>query len=84
MPIGRIHGRLWEMDFGRPGYPVVPVDKQMDEYSQKAPGQRHRFKDHDPLRTGDYEDPYPDLDRWRIVYRLFHIATDDGGQIFQR
>ena len=76
MSIGRLHNKIWEMAFGSSGYPVVPVDKQMDEYSQKAPGPRHRFKDHDPLRTGDYEDPCPDLDKWRIVYRLFHIATD--------
>jgi hypothetical protein len=63
MPSGRIHERIWEMAFGTSGYPVVPVDKQMDEYSQKAPGARHRSKDHDPIRTGDYEDPSPDLDK---------------------
>ena len=76
MPNGRIHKKIWEIDFGNFGYPVVPVDKQMDEYSQKAPGLRHRLKDHNPLRTGDYEDPYPDLDKWRILYRIHHIATD--------
>jgi hypothetical protein len=58
------------------GYPVVEVDKQMDEYSQKLPGIKHRLKDHDPLRTGDYEEPTPELDRWRIVYRLYHISVD--------
>ena len=68
MPKGRIHKKLWEMNFGSSGYPIVPVDKQMDEYSQKTPGLRHRLKDH--------EDPCPDLDKWRIVYRLHHIATD--------
>jgi len=71
-----MHRKLWGIAFGSHGYPVVPVDKQMDEYSQEAPGLRHRFKDHDPLRTGDYEDPSPELDNWRIVYRLFHIAAD--------
>ena len=76
MPIARIHKRIWEIAFGRFGYPAVPVDKQMDQYSQKVPGLRHRLKDHDPLRTGDYEDPCPDLDKWRILYRLHHIATD--------
>jgi hypothetical protein len=76
VPICRVHKRIWEIAFGSSVFPVVPVDKQMDEYSQKTPGLRHRLKDHDPLRTGDYEDPWPDLDKWRIVYRLFHIAAD--------
>ncbi len=64
------------MVFGTCGYPEIEVDKQMDKYSQKMPGIRHRLKDHDPLRSGDYEDPQPKLDKWRIVYRIFHIATD--------
>lgn len=76
MPNGRLHKKLWKRAFGNCGYPFVPVNKQTDEYSQKLPGTRHRLKDHDPLRTGDYEDPLPELDKWRIVYRLFHIAID--------
>ncbi|MGB2981409.1 MAG: hypothetical protein WBC77_09185 [Candidatus Zixiibacteriota bacterium] len=52
------------------------MDKQMDEYSQKLPGMKHREKDHDPLRAGDYEDPEPDKDKWRIVYRFYHLAVD--------
>jgi len=48
----------------------------MDDYSQKMPGIHHRRKDHEPLRIGDYEDSSPQLDKWRIVYRLFHIAVD--------
>lgn len=64
------------MAFGAYGYPEVEVDKQMDEYSQKMPGIRHRLKDHDPLRFGDYEDPHPALDKWRIVYRCYHTSVD--------
>lgn len=64
------------MAFGSCGYPFMAVDKAMDAYSQKAPGLRHRFKDHDPLRAGDYDDPDPESDKWRIVYRLYHIAVD--------
>ncbi len=76
MPDSRLHKKLWKMAFGRCGYPLVSVDKQMDEYSQKMPGVRHRLKDHDPLRAGDYEDPQPELDMWRIVYRIYHISVD--------
>lgn len=64
------------MAFGAWGYPEVKVDTQMDEYSQEMPGIRHRLKDHDPLRFGDYEDPQPELDKWRIVYRMYHISVD--------
>jgi len=64
------------MAFGAWGYPEVEVDTQMDEYSQEMPGIRHRLKDHDPLRFGDYEDPQPELDKWRIVYRMYHISVD--------
>ncbi|MGB8657163.1 MAG: hypothetical protein WCE90_05195 [Candidatus Zixiibacteriota bacterium] len=48
----------------------------MDEYSRKLPGIKHRREDHDPLRAGDYEDPEPHMDKWRIVYRFYHIAVD--------
>jgi hypothetical protein len=48
----------------------------MDKYSQKLPGIQHRQKDHDPLRAGNYEDPEPEKDKWRIVYRFYHIAAD--------
>lgn len=64
------------MAFGICGYPEVKVDKQMDEYSQKFPGIRHRLKDHDPLRVGDYEDPQEELDKWRIIYRIYHVSVD--------
>jgi len=64
------------MAFGMCNYPEVGVDKQMDEYSQKMPGIKHRLKGHDPLRVGDYEDLQPELDKWRIVYRIYHISTD--------
>ncbi len=68
--------RLWKVAFGTCGYPEFKVDKQMDEYSQKMPGIKHRLKDHDPLRAGDYEDIQPELDKWRIVYRIYHISVD--------
>ena len=64
------------MAFGICDYPKVKVDKQMDEYSQKMPGIRHRLKDHDPLKVGDYEDLQPELDKWRIIYRIYHIGVD--------
>lgn len=64
------------MAFGIYDYPKVKVDKQMDEYSQKMPGIRHRLKEHDPLRVGDYEDLQPELDKWRIIYRIYHISVD--------
>lgn len=64
------------MAFGICGYPDVKVDKQMDEYSQEVPGIKHRLKDHDPLRVGDYEEPQPELDKWRIVYRIYHMSVD--------
>jgi len=64
------------MAFGACGYPEVKVDTQMDKYSQEMPGIRHRLKDHDPLISGDYEDPQPELDKWRIVYRMYHISVD--------
>lgn len=76
MPNNKLHKKLWQIVFGNCGFPFVPVDKQMDEYSQKLPGIKHRLKDHDPLRTGDYEDPEPEKDKWRIVYRFYHIAVD--------
>ena len=76
MPDNRLHKKLWKMAFGRYGYPEIEVDKQMDKYSQKVPGIRHRSRDHDPLRAGDYEDPQPQLDKWRIVYRIYHISVD--------
>gem|GEM_PF-2812564 len=76
MPNNRLHRKLWKMAFGAWGYPEVEVDTQMDEYSQEMPGIRHRLKDHDPLRFGDYEDPQPELDKWRIVYRMYHISVD--------
>lgn len=76
MPNGRLHNKLWRMAFGSRGYPFVPVDKQMDEYSQKSPGIKHRQKDHDPIKAVDYENPEPGKDKWRIVYRFYHIATD--------
>jgi hypothetical protein len=76
MPDNRLHTKFWKMAFGTYGYPEVEVDKQMDEYSQEMPGIRHRLKDHDPLRVGDYEDPQEELDKWRIVYRIFHISAD--------
>ncbi len=76
MPNNKIHTKLWQIAFGNYGYPFVPVDKQMDEYSQKLPGIKHRLEDHDPLRSGDYEDPEPEKDKWRIVYRFYHIAVD--------
>ncbi len=57
-------------------YPEIRIDKEMDEYSQKMPGIKHRLKDHDPLRVGDYEDLQPELDKWRIVYRIYHISVD--------
>ena len=76
MPDNRMHGRFWKMAFGMCDYPEVRVDKQMDEYSQKMPGNRHRLKDHDPLRVGDYEDLQSELDKWRIIYRIYHISVD--------
>lgn len=76
MPNNKLHRELWKMAFETCGYPEVKVDKQMDEYSQKMPGIRHRLKDHDPLRFGDYEDSHPELDKWRIVYRFYHISVD--------
>ena len=76
MPDNRLHKKLWKMAFGRSGYLRILVDKQMDEYSQKMPGNRHRLKDHDPLRVGDYEDLQPELDKWKIVYRIYHISVD--------
>ncbi len=76
MPNNRFHNKLWQIAFGKCGYPFVSVDKQMDEYSQKLPGNKHRQKDHDPLRAGDYENPEPEKDKWRIVYRLYHMAVD--------
>lgn len=76
MPNNSLHYKLWQMAFGSCGYLFIPVDSQMDEYSQKFPGIRHRLKDHDPLKTGDYEAPNPELDKWRIVYRFYHIAID--------
>lgn len=76
MPNNRLHNKLWQMAFGSCSFPFVPVDKQMDGYSQKTPGIKHRLKDHDPLRAGDYEDLEPQKDKWRIVYRFYHIAVD--------
>ena len=76
MSNNRLHNKLWQMAFGDYDYPFVPVDKQMDEYSQKLPGIQHRQKDHDALRVGDYEDAEPEKDKWRIVYRFYHIAAD--------
>jgi len=76
MPNNKLHRKLWVMAFGTCGYLDVKVDKQMDEYSQKMPGIRHRLKDHDPLRSGDYEDPHLELDKWRIVFRFYHISVD--------
>jgi hypothetical protein len=76
MPNNGLHGRLWKMAFGTSDYPEVWVDKHMDEYSQKMPGIKHRLKDHDPLRVGDYKDPQEELDKWRIVYRIYHISVD--------
>ena len=76
MPNNRLHRNLWKMAFGTCGYPEVEVDTQMDEHSQEMPGIRHRLKDHDPLRFGDYEDLQPELDKWRIVYRMYHISVD--------
>ena len=72
------------MAFGTSHYPEVKVDRQMDEYSQRVPGIRHRLKDHDPLRTGDYEDPQPELDKWGIVYRIYHISVDCWWTILPR
>ena len=76
MPNNGFHARLWKMAFGICDYLKVKVDKQMDEYSQKMPGIRHRLKDHDPLKVGDYEDLQPELDKWRIIYRIYHISVD--------
>jgi len=76
MPNNRLHTKLWWIAFGNCGYPLVPVDSQMDEYSRKLPGSKHRREDHDPLRAGDYEDPEPQMDKWRILYRFYHIAVD--------
>jgi hypothetical protein len=76
MPNNRLHIKLWRLAFGNCGFPFVPVDSQMDEYSQVLPGIKHRREDHDPLRAGDYEDPEPQMDKWRIVYRFYHIAVD--------
>ncbi len=76
MPNNRFHARLWKIAFGMCDYPEIWIDKQMDEYSQKMPGIKHRLKDHDPLRVGDYEDPQPELDKWRIIYRIYHISVD--------
>lgn len=76
MPNNRLHIKLWQIAFGNFGYPFVSVDGQMDEYSQKLPGIKHRQKDHDPLRAGDYEDTEPQKDKWRIVYRFYHLAVD--------
>jgi hypothetical protein len=76
MPKNRLHARLWKMAFGMFGYPEIMIDKEMDEYSQKMPGIKHRLKDHDPLKVGDYEDLQPKLDKWRIVYRIYHISVD--------
>jgi hypothetical protein len=76
MPNNKLHTELWRIAFGNCGYPFVPVDSQMDEYSQKLPGIKHRREDHDPLRAGDYEDPEPQMDKWRIVYRFYHVAVD--------
>lgn len=76
MPNNKLHRKLWKMTFGTCGYPAVEVDKQMDGYCQKLPGIKHRLKDDDPLRTGDYEDPNTELDKWRIVYRVYHMSVD--------
>ncbi|MDP2753999.1 MAG: hypothetical protein Q8P40_06360 [Nitrospirota bacterium] len=76
MPNNRLHRELWKMAFGACGCPELEVDTQMDKYSQEMPGIRHRLKDHDPLRFGDYEDPQPELDKWRIVSRIYHISVD--------
>jgi len=76
MPNNKIHIKLWQIAFGNCDYPLVPVDRQMDEYSRKLPGNKHRLKDHDPLRAGDYEDVEPEKDKWRIVYRFYHMAID--------
>jgi len=76
MPNNKLHTRLWKIAFGMCDYPEIRIDKQMDEYSQKMPGIRHRLKDHDPLRVGDYEDQQPELDKWRIIYRIYHISVD--------
>jgi hypothetical protein len=76
MPNNRLHTRLWKIAFGMCDYPEIKIDKQMDEYSQIMPGIKHRLKDHDPLRVGDYEDLQPELDKWRIIYRIYHISAD--------
>jgi hypothetical protein len=76
MSNNRFHIRLWRIAFGMFNYPEIMIDKQMDEYSQEMPGIKHRLKDHDPLRVGDYEDRQPELDKWRIVYRIYHISVD--------
>jgi hypothetical protein len=76
MPEKRIHKKLWKSYFGD-SFPEVEVDSAMDRYSRKVPGIKHREKEHDPLRTGECEgESSPELDKYRIMYRLFHIAVD--------
>jgi hypothetical protein len=76
MPKRSLHKKLWRSYFGN-SFPEVEVDRKMDSYSQIMPGMKHREKEHDPLKTGECDgEPYPELDKYRIIYKLFHIAVD--------